>query len=155
MSLTKVWLQLVDGSLLRGDQVVQIDVHRTPDFAGKPARWLLDVVLAAPTGSGDQEGWRSGPLHRTLAQTSTPPDEAPAALARLLAQLDSVDAAGILRADTARVRTTPHPDHTAAAGPVRFGFSPFTGATGQPSPGREDPLGISAGEASGGLMPPP
>jgi hypothetical protein len=67
-------------------------------------------------------------LHRTLAQTDRCPREAPATLARLLARLDAVDAAGIMRADISRVRAAPHPERTAAAGEVQFGFTAFTGA---------------------------
>jgi hypothetical protein len=128
LSLANVWLQLLDGSLVRADQVTEITLHQTPEIAGKPSRWLLDVAVAVPVGSGDQSGWRTGPLHRTLTQTSHCPREAPAALARLLAQLDAVDAAGIMRADVSRVNAAPHPDRTVAAGEVHFGFTAFTGA---------------------------
>jgi hypothetical protein len=128
LSLANVWLQLLDGSLVRADQVTEITLHQTPEIAGKPSRWLLDVAVAVPVGSGDPSGWHTGPLHRTLTQTSRCPREASAALARLLAQLDAVDAAGILRADVSRVRAAPHPERTAAAGDIHFGFTAFTGA---------------------------
>lgn len=128
MSLATVWLRLFDGSLVRADQITQIDLHQTPEIAGKPSRWLLDVVVGVAVGSGDRDGWRTGPLHRTLAQLDAPPSEAPAVLARLLSQLDAVDAAGIVRADTSHVRGAPHPDHTLAAGSVRFGFTAFHNA---------------------------
>jgi len=130
VSLTNVWLQMFDGSLVRADQVVEIELHQTPEIAGKPSRWLLDVVLpvSAGGGGGAHESWRIGALHRTLTQSSTPPTEAPPALARLLARLDAADAAGIVRAEVARVGTSPHPDLTVAAGSVRLGFTAFTGA---------------------------
>jgi hypothetical protein len=134
VSLANVWLQMLDGSLVRGDQVTEITLHQTPEIAGKPSRWLLDVAVAVPVGSGDPAGWRTGPLHRTLAQTDRCPREAPAALARLLAQLDAVDAAGIMRADVARVRSAPHPERTVAAGDVHFGFTAFTGADASSTP---------------------
>ncbi|GAA5139342.1 hypothetical protein [Pseudonocardia adelaidensis] len=138
MSLANVWLQLLDGSLVRADQVTEITVHQTPEIAGKPSRWLLDVAVAVPVGSGDPSGWRTGPLHRTLAQTGRCPREASATLARLLAQLDAVDAAGILRADVSRVNAAPHPERTAAAGEVHFGFTAFTGAGGPSMPSVAD-----------------
>ncbi|MHA6629213.1 hypothetical protein ACU61A_27585 [Pseudonocardia sichuanensis] len=132
MSLVNVWLQALDGSLVRGDRVGEITLHQTPEIVGKPSRWLLDVAVAVPVGSGDPDGWRTGPLHRTLAQTDRAPREAPAALARLLAQLDAVDAAGIVRADTAHVRAAPHPERTVASGEIHFGFTAFPGAAAPP-----------------------
>ncbi|MFC5948100.1 hypothetical protein ACFQH9_07410 [Pseudonocardia lutea] len=127
MSLASVWLQLHDGSLVRADQATEIGVHPTPALSGKPAHWLLTVSVPVPVGSGDRGGWRTETLHRTLAQTSVPPSEAPVALARLLARLDAADAAGVVRADTSHVRHLPHPDHTLGAGEVRFGFTAFSG----------------------------
>ncbi|GAA0933070.1 hypothetical protein [Pseudonocardia zijingensis] len=132
MSLANVWLQLFDRSLVRADQVTEITLHQTPEIAGKPSRWLLDVAVAVPVGSGDPDGWHTGPLHRTLTQTDRCPSEAPVTLARLLAQLDAVDAAGVVRADSSRVHAAPHPERTAAAGEIHFGFTAFTG-TGAPS----------------------
>lgn len=132
MSLANVWVQTLDGSLVRADQVTEITLHETPEIAGKPSRWLLDVAVAVPVGSGDPSGWRTGPLHRTLTQTDRCPREAPAALARMLTQLDAVDAAGIVRADVSRVNAAPHPERTVAAGQVHLGFTAFTGA-GAPS----------------------
>jgi hypothetical protein len=75
VSLTNTWLQMLDGSLVRADRIIEIELHPTPEIAGKPSRWLLDVVLAVPVGSGGPatEGWQTWPLHRTLAQTSEPP----------------------------------------------------------------------------------
>jgi hypothetical protein len=128
LSLANVWLQLLDGGLVRADQVTEITLHQTPEIVGKPSRWLLDVAVAVPVGSGDPNGWRTVPLHRTLAQTGTCPREAPATLARFLAQLDAVDTAGIVRADVSRVNAAPHPERTVAAGEVHFGFTSFAGA---------------------------
>jgi hypothetical protein len=130
VSVANVWLQMLDGSLVRADQVTEITLHQTPEFAGKPSRWLLDVAVAVPVGSGDPDGWRTGPLHRTLAQTDRCPREAPVALARLLAELDAADAAGLVRADTSRLHAAPHPERTVAAGDVHFGFTAFAGAAG-------------------------
>lgn len=128
MSLASVWLQLHDGSLVRADQATEITVHPTPALSGKAAHWLLTVSVPVSVGSGDRVGWRTEQLHRTLAQTSTPPTDAPLALARLLARLDAADASGVVRADTSHVRHLPHPDHTLGAGEVRFGFTAFAGA---------------------------
>jgi hypothetical protein len=139
VSLANVWLQMLDGGLVRADQVTEITLHQTPEIAGKPSRWLLDVAVAVPVGSGDPSGWRTGQLHRTLAQTDRCPRDAPAVLARLLAQLDAVDAAGIMRADTTRVREAPHPERTAAAGDVRFGFTAFAGADASGATGPSTP----------------
>ncbi|MFR9806808.1 hypothetical protein ACL02T_31620 [Pseudonocardia sp. RS010] len=133
MSLASVWLQLHDGSLVRADQATEITVHPTPALSGKAAHWLLTVSVPVPVGSGDRGGWRTEPLHRTLAQTSTPPTDAPVALARLLARLDAADAAGVVRADTSHLRHGPHPGHTVGAGGVRFGFTAFTGAEPRPA----------------------
>ncbi|GAA4693076.1 hypothetical protein GCM10023215_32830 [Pseudonocardia yuanmonensis] len=127
MSLANVWLQQLDGSLVRADQATEITLHRTPELSGKSAHWLLTVSVPVPVGSGDPGGWRTEQLHRTLAQTSAPPTDAPVALARLLARLDAADAAGVVRADTSRVRHVPHPDHTLGAGEIRFGFTAFSG----------------------------
>ena len=136
MSLANVWLRMLDGSLVRADQVTEVILDQTPEIAGKPSRWLLDVALAIPVGSGDPRGWRTEPLHRTLAQTDCCPSEAPAALARLLAQLDAVDAAGILRAETSHVRTASYAERTGAAGEIHFGFTAFAaaGASGPSTP---------------------
>ena len=45
MSLTNVWLQTWGDGLVRADQVIGVDVHQTPALTGKPAHWLLDIVL--------------------------------------------------------------------------------------------------------------
>jgi len=96
MSLTNVWLQTLGDGLVRGDQVVGIDVHQTPALTAKPAHWLLDVVLPASTGNGSRGEWGLTALHRTLLQTSQPPGDAAVALARLLAQLDAINAVGVV-----------------------------------------------------------
>lgn len=132
MSVTNVWVQTQSDGLVRADQVVGIDAHRTPALGGKPSRWLLDVVLSASIGSGSREGWTATVLHRTLVQTSDDPGDAPAALARLLAQLDAVSAAGIItthRADAPDQE--PGGGLVAGAGRVRFRFAPFA----DPAPG--------------------
>lgn len=118
MGLSTVWVQTAADGLIRADSIVGITTHRTPAIAGKSARWLLDVVLPTTTGSGSGEGWISTPVHRTLAQADDPPTHAPADLARLLAQLGALDAAGIIT-----VVREPSPDSTHAA--VRFRFTPF------------------------------
>jgi hypothetical protein len=96
VSLVNVWVKTWADGLVRADQIVGIDAHPTPAIAGKPSRWLVDAVLAAPVGSGSKEQWGMTVLHRTLIQTGTEPRDAPVALARLLAQLDLVSAAGVI-----------------------------------------------------------
>jgi hypothetical protein len=137
VSLSNVWVQTLGDGLVRADQVTGIDAHQTPALPGKPSRWLLDVVLPAPIGSGTREEWGSTVLHRTLIQTADSPEPAPAALARLLAQLDLISAAGII--STSRkdpvdspgaADTTEHAvgvdDVVAESTRVRFRFTPFT-----------------------------
>ncbi|MHA6783497.1 hypothetical protein ACVGOW_21280 [Pseudonocardia saturnea] len=139
MSLTNVWVQTQGDGLVRADQVVGIDAHQTPALTGKPSRWLLDVVLSASIGSGSREGWVVTALHRTLVQTPDDPGDAPQALARLLAQLDLVSAAGIItasredtRSDEPEEPSTSQGDGLVAlAGRVRFRFVPFA----SPAPG--------------------
>jgi hypothetical protein len=99
VSLVNVWMKTWADGLVRADQIVGIDAHPTPAIAGKPSRWLVDAVLAAPVGSGSSEQWGMTVLHRTLVQTGTEPRDAPVALARLLAQLDLVSAAGVITVD--------------------------------------------------------
>ena len=112
--------------------VTGIDAHQNPELTGKPARWLLDVVLAVPIGSGRHGDWTVTALHRTLIQTGHDPSPAAAALARLLAQLDVIHAAGIITAHTAdrmapqRAQDGAGEDEKAAvAGGVRLRFTPF------------------------------
>jgi hypothetical protein len=132
VGLRKVWLQTLADGLVRADQVVGIDAHQTPELAGKPSRWLVDVVVFGTAGSGNRDGWVVGVLHRTLAQSSRSPGDAPQALARMLAQLDAVDAAGMISLDT---EAGSHPDEELA--PVRFRFSPFGVPEPTPAPDAE------------------
>ena len=138
MGLTNVWVQTVADGLVRADQVVGVDAHQTPALPGKPSRWLLDVVLPIPIGSGGREGWAVTALHRTLIQTSHDPGNAPAALTRLLAQLDLVSAAGVIATSLANddrddpaAQNPSDEDMVASAGRVRFRFVPFA----SPAPG--------------------
>jgi hypothetical protein len=127
MGLTNVWLRTAADGMIRADQVVGIVAHSTPAIAGKPSRWLLDVVLPVTTGSGAGDNWISGPLHRTLAQTADKPTRAPEALARLLAQLDASSATGTIVAEPARPRgaVTGPSDGEPGDCPIRFQFVPF------------------------------
>lgn len=100
MSLCNVWLQLRDGDLVRADRVSEITVHPAPRMSG-PERWLVDVVVPVAAGAGDRGGWRTGPLHRTLAQCDGEPHGAQVSLARLLARLEDLDAAGVVHAQVA------------------------------------------------------
>lgn len=132
MSLTNVWVQTAADGLVRADQVVGIDAHQTPALSGKPARWLLDVVLPASIGSGTREVWGVSPLHRTLIQTAEDPtDDAATALARLFAQLDLVNAAGVITVSREDRGSPSGGDLTTGTGRVRFRFTPFP----SPAPG--------------------
>lgn len=84
-------------------------------------------------------------VHRTLVQGAEDPRGAPAALARLLAQLDLTSAAGVITTSWEVVpahpggeqarrtgRTGADDDLIAGSGGVRFRFVPFT----SPAPGR-------------------
>jgi hypothetical protein len=134
MGLAKVWVRTLSDGLLRADQIVGLTAHATPSLPGKAPRWLLDVTLAVPAGSGvDGSGWDIGILHRTLVQTPGEPVGAPEALARILARLDEPGTAGII---------TPS---TAAPSTVRFTFESFTdnpddlgGSDGAGDPARQD-----------------
>lgn len=134
MGLTNVWVQTLADGLIRADQITGIDAHQTPGLRGKPSNWLLDVVVATPAGSGTREGWTVTALHRTLVQTSEDPGAAPAALARLLAQLDAIHAAGIVTPSREDRGGSDAPDEALVAGAsgIRFRFVPFP----VPSPGR-------------------
>lgn len=146
MSLTNVWLQTLGDGLVRADQVAGIDAHQTPALTGKPSYWLLDVVLPIATGSGTRGDWGISALHRTLVQTPQPPGNAPAALARLLTQLDTVSAAGVIVAtrkhggtnqegagdDRTGDAATPAGERDVDSPIVRFRFTPFE----MPPPGR-------------------
>jgi hypothetical protein len=144
VGLTNVWVQTQGDGLVRADQVVGIDAHQTPALSGKPPRWLLDVVLPSSIGSGTREGWDGAMVHRTLVQSTEDPADAPAALARLLAQLDLVSAAGVITASredtrdgkpgkgrTDAPRAGAGDDLVAGSGRVRFRFVPFA----SPAPG--------------------
>ena len=98
MGLSRVWLQTLGDGLVRADQITGIDAHQTPALTGKPARWLLYVALVVPIGSGHRDGWTVTALHRTVIQTGNDPSPAAPALARLLAQLDVINPAGIISA---------------------------------------------------------
>ena len=137
MSLAKVWLQTHGDGLVRGDQVVGIDVHQTPELTGKRAHWLIDILLPSSIGSGVRGEWDVTVLHRTMVQTSLAPGDAATALARLLAQLDAIDAAGVITAAAPRpVRALHHDDGEAEKDcTVRFRFVPF------PSPPPGHPTG--------------
>jgi hypothetical protein len=136
VGLANVWLQtLVDG-LVRADQVTGIDAHQTPALSGKPSHWLLDVVLPGQVGSGSRGDWGVNVLHRTLIQTSQDPGDAPAVLARLLAQLDAISAAGIILITRGGPRggdAAPDGATIAEAAAVRFQFIPFAA----PPPGHD------------------
>ena len=135
MSLTNVCVQTQGDGLVRADQIVGIEAHQTPALAGKPARWLFDVVLASSIGSGTREGWGVTVLHRTLIQTGEDPGDARAALARLLSQLDLVSAAGTITTTTREPAGPTDTDRidqqVVAAGRVRLRFVPFS----SPAPG--------------------
>jgi hypothetical protein len=95
VGVTNVWVQTHSDGLVRADQIVGIKAHRTPALTGKPANWLLDVVVPS-TVSGAGTGAGITMLHRTLIQISQDPADAPVMLARLLAQLDVINAAGVI-----------------------------------------------------------
>lgn len=98
MELDTIWLSTLGDGLIRADQVVGIESHRTPELAGKPSRWLLDVTLAVSAGSGTSGEWDIGQLHRTLAQSDSELRTAPEELARVLHDLRRKGHAGIVRA---------------------------------------------------------
>ena len=128
MSLTNVWLQTRGDGLVRADQVAGIEAHQTPELTGKPSYWLLDIVLPAPVGSGAGGELWINVLHRTLIQTSVDPGDAPVALARLLAQLHTISAAGIIITTRKGVESgAPGTDGIAVgSAAVHFQFIPFT-----------------------------
>jgi hypothetical protein len=126
VALTNVWLRTWGDGLVRADQVVGIDVHQTPALTGKPAHWLIDVVLPASSGNGVRGEWDLTVLHRTLVQTSQPPGDAATDLAGLLARLDAADAAGVVTTSRYRGAGRP-PGHAADGAPVLFQFLPFAG----------------------------
>jgi hypothetical protein len=123
VGLTNVWVRTLGDGLIRADHIVGIDAHRTPPLAGKHAHWLLDAILPAPVGSGRGEVWDLGALHRTLLQTSEEPVDGPMSLASLLAQLDAINAAGVIIPTTA---TAPGDPSTKLP---QFSFVPFPAKT--------------------------
>ena len=128
MSLTNVWVQTPADGLVRADQVIGIEAHTTAGLRDTPSHWLLDVVLATSVGSGFREGWSVTALHRTLAQSASPPGGASVALARLLAQLDGISPAGIVsveKEDPDATSSAPAEGLTTSSGGIRFRFMPF------------------------------
>ncbi|MPY78187.1 MAG: hypothetical protein GEV04_06760 [Actinophytocola sp.] len=107
-----VWIRTFSDGLVRADQVVGITAHRTPSLVGKPSRWLLDISLIVPAGSGTTDGWDISDLHRTILQTDWEPRGATDSLARLLHRLSGEGQGGVIRA-------------VAADRDVRFEFDPF------------------------------
>lgn len=99
MGLARVWIETLDDGLVRADQVVEVLAHQTAAFAGKPGRWLLDVVLPVSQGAGAAGQWHVAASHRTLRQTSSEPQGAAHRLVELLCRLDAADAAGIVRTE--------------------------------------------------------
>jgi hypothetical protein len=124
VSLRNVWLQTPADGLVRADHVTGIEAHTTAGLRDTPSHWLLDVVLTTSVGSGFREGWNVTAMHRTLAQTSTAPGGASVALARLLAQLDGISAAGIISVEKVDSDATPEGLATSSGG-IRFRFEPF------------------------------
>lgn len=96
MGLSRVWIRTLDGGLVRADHVVEVLAHQTAAFSGKPARWLLDVATAGSQGAGTATQWNVGASHRTLVQTADEPRGATQRLARLMWELDTRDAAGVV-----------------------------------------------------------
>ncbi|MGQ0482710.1 MAG: hypothetical protein ACT4O0_17010 [Pseudonocardia sp.] len=129
MSLSNVWLNTLADGLVRADQVIGVHTRPTPALTGKASRWLLDVVLPGSAGSGQATGWTIGPVHRTLAQTSHHPGDAPPKLTRLLARLNSTNAAGVIT-----TITSPNPSTNGGDALVQFRFTPFAAS----EPGRLD-----------------
>jgi hypothetical protein len=123
MSLTNVWVQTHSDGLVRADQVIGIEAHTTAGLRDTPSHWLLDVVLATSVGSGYREGWSVTALHRTLTQTAVAPEGASVALARLLAQLDTASAAGVI--NIGKVDSGTNDALSTSAGSIRFQFVPF------------------------------
>jgi hypothetical protein len=105
--------------LVRADQVVEVLAHQTTAFAGKPSRWLLDVVIATGQGAGTAAQWNLGPSHRTLVQTDVEPRGAAHRLIQMLWELDTDASAGVIT-----VRRAPAQDASAHGG-LEFTFEPF------------------------------
>lgn len=107
---------------MRADQVIGIDAHQSPSLTGKTSRWLLDVVVAVPIGSGDRDGWTMTALHQTLEQTDEDPGDAQASLAHLLARLDLAGAAGVITVRRDVAAPVAGADVIADARQLRFRF---------------------------------
>lgn len=120
MGLQDLWIATLGDGLIRADHVTGIESHQTPALTGKPSRWLVDVTLAVPAGSGSGDGWEVSQLHRTLVQIDIRPDGAPEALARRLDELRRRDAAGVVRL-------------VAGEEALRVEFSPLAGGSGGPA----------------------
>ena len=90
--------------------------------------WLLDIVLSAPVGNRSGGELWINVLHRTLLQTSLDPGDAPVALASLLAQLDTISAAGIIVTTRygADSRDPATDGIAVGSATVRFHFTPFS-----------------------------
>lgn len=101
MGLQRVWIETLDGGLVRADHVVEVLAHKTAPFAGKPAHWLVDIAIATNQGAGTSQQWNLGAAHRTLIQTDDQPHGAAQRLAQLLVALHTADAAGIVTAHRA------------------------------------------------------
>ena len=125
MSLVNVWVQTHSDGLVRADQVIGIEAHTTAGLRDTPSHWLLDVVLATSVGSGYREGWTVTALHRTLTQTAVAPEGASVALARLLAQLDGISAAGVINVEKDDDSAVNPQGLTTSSGGIRFRFMPF------------------------------
>lgn len=125
VSLTNVWVQTHSDGLVRADQIIGIESHPTSGLRGSPSHWLLNVVLATSVGSGVREGWDVTALHRTLTQTEFAPGGSTVALAWLLAQLDMINAIGIIHIEKEESEEPgTHPLSTSAGG-IHFRFVPF------------------------------
>jgi hypothetical protein len=125
VTLTSVWVQTHSDGLVRADQVIGIEAHSTAGLRDTPSHWLLDVVLGTSVGSGYREGWTVTALHRTLAQTTFPPEGSSVALARLLARLDTISAMGIITVEKEDPGVPDTDAFTASASGIRFRFVPF------------------------------
>jgi hypothetical protein len=123
--LANVWVQTHSDGLVRADHVIGIEAHSTAGLRDTPSHWLLDVVLATSVGSGYREAWTVTALHRTLAQTVSPPEGSPVALARLLARLDMISATGIITLEKQGSGEHDTDAFSASAGGIRFRFVPF------------------------------
>lgn len=138
VSLTNVWLRTLDDEIIRADQVVGIHSHYTPALVGKPAFWLFDVFLLTPLGNGRPDGRGISALHRTLIQTPHAPTGAPAALARLLAQLDAIHATGVITTTIATVAPATSDTRPSRTAPTCRSPPPPPSASGSsPSPPSE------------------